>query len=71
MVDRRTGQLGLQSDRVALNGLARRYVGEVLYGTPVLKGRGELALFGQIDTAPVLAQDAQALTGGIRFAIDF
>ena len=71
VVDRRTGQLGLQSDRVALNGLARRYVGEVLYGTPVLKGRGELALFGQIDTAPVLALDAQALPGGIRFAIDF
>lgn len=71
VTDRNTGALGMQSDRIALNGLARRYVGEVLYGTPVLKGRGELALFGQVDSAPVMAPSSQALTGGLRFAIAF
>ncbi|MEM1381143.1 MAG: S8 family serine peptidase [Pseudomonadota bacterium] len=71
VVDRSTGQLGLVGDEIALNALDRRYVGEVIYGTPVVGGKGDLSLFTQVDTAPVLTPGEMAVTGGVRLNFRF
>lgn len=71
LVDRATGELGFVAETIGFNQGERRYVGEVLYGTQVLSGRGALSLFGQFDSAPVLGPVEPAATTGLRFSVSF
>ena len=71
VIDRTTGELGLVADDIALVSGARRYVGEVLYGRPVMTGRGQVSVFAQFDSAPLLTPEDSAATAGLRFGINF
>jgi hypothetical protein len=71
VIDRTTGELGLVGNRIGLTAGDRRFVTEALYGTPVLKGRANLSLFGQYDTAPMFTPGESAATGGLRFTVGF
>ncbi|MBI1391538.1 MAG: S8 family serine peptidase [Alphaproteobacteria bacterium] len=45
VVDRTTGELGLVTDRIGLDGAARRYVSEIMYGVPVFDGAASMNAF--------------------------
>ncbi|GGD06820.1 hypothetical protein GCM10011342_14560 [Aquisalinus flavus] len=50
VVDRETGDLGQMTQYVPLGGSRRPYVAELLYASPVLKGRGNLGTFTRAET---------------------
>jgi hypothetical protein len=71
VADRSTGELALTGDRIGLTAGERRFVGEAIYGTPVLGGRADLVMFGQYDTAPIFTPNEGAATAGLRLNARF
>ncbi len=71
VVDRTTGAVGLVTDRLSLEGNDRRYVSEVLYGTPVFGGLGVVSAFGQVELNSRELSGETAIAGGGRFSVSF
>jgi subtilisin family serine protease len=49
VVNRQTGELGLVDQTVNISGDARNYTTELLYAAPILRGEGEVGLFGRAE----------------------
>ena len=69
VVDRTTGDLGVVSQSLDIAG-QRQLAGEALYAVPVSGGRGDVALFGRVETAPSAGQ-GQTYMAGARYRVRF
>ena len=69
VIDRTTGEIGPVTQQFDIAGQSRRYIGEMLYATPVLGNRGELSLFGRAEmNAGTGGADENYIAGGrVRF----
>jgi hypothetical protein len=70
IIDRQTGELGYGTQSVKLGGTARPYAAEILYGVPVLKGEGQVVLFGRAESADA-TEPTNRLMLGSQFKIRF
>jgi hypothetical protein len=69
VIDRTTGDLGVVTQNISISG-QRQLAGEALYGLPISGGRGDVALFGRVETAPAAGQ-GQTYIAGARYRIRF
>ena len=71
VIDRTTGEIGPVTQRFDIAGQSRRYIGEMLYATPVLGSHGELSLFGRAEmNAGSGGADENYIAGG-RVRLEF
>jgi len=70
VTDRRTGEIGVVNRTLDLH-QARPFAAEVLYGRPVLKGAGDVSLYGRADANPVGSSAKSEFMGGARFRVKF
>jgi hypothetical protein len=70
VTDRHTGEIGVVNRSLDLH-QARPFAAEVLYGRPVLKGAGDVSLYGRADTNPVGSSAKSEFMGGARFRVKF
>ena len=71
VVDRQTGELGVTDQPFAANGDARTLIGEMLYETPILSGRGEIGFFGRAEFRPQANVDINQFAVGSRLSVHF
>jgi hypothetical protein len=69
VVDRDTGELGVVTHDVNVAG-QRQIAGEALYGVPVSGGKGDLSLFGRVETTQGASKD-QTYMAGARYRVRF
>jgi hypothetical protein len=69
VTDRTTGDLGVVTQSLNVSG-QRQLAGEALYTLPVSGGRGDVALFGRVETAPSATQ-GQTYMAGARYRVRF
>ena len=70
IVDRQTGEIGVVNHMMDLH-QARPFAAEMLYGRPVLKGAGDVSLYGRADANPVGSAAKSEFMGGARFRVKF
>jgi len=70
IVDRQTGEIGVVNHMMDLH-QARPFAAEMLYGRPVLRGAGDVSLYGRADTNPVGSAAKSEFMGGARFRVKF
>ena len=70
IVDRQTGEIGVVNHMMDLH-QARPFAAEMLYGRPVLKGAGDVSLYGRADANPVGSTAKSEFMGGARFRVKF
>jgi len=70
VTDRHTGEIGVVNRTLDLH-QARPFAAEVLYGRPVLKGAGDVSLYGRADANPVGSSAKSEFMGGARFRVKF
>ena len=70
VVDRTTGEIGVVNHSLALQ-QDRPFAAELLYGRPVLKGVGDVSLYGRADLNPVGSASKSEFMGGARFRVKF
>ena len=72
ITDRATGESGFVTDRLAVNSANRRFISEILYATPILKGQAFVSAFGQVElNNQDFGVPQTAVTGGGRVNINF
>jgi len=69
VVDRETGEIGVATQSIDISG-KRRIAGEALYLRPVSGGRGDVALYGRVETQGG-GQTGESYTTGARYRIAF
>ena len=71
VVDRETGEKGIVTQQIDIGAPEqRRYRAELLYGTPMLDGLGEVSLFSSAELRQVRS-DVPAFTAGGSFRLAF
>jgi len=70
VTNRQTGEIGVVNHTVALQ-QARPFAAEALYGLPVLKGAGDVSLYGRADANPIGSAARSEFMGGARFRVRF
>ena len=70
VVDRQTGALGVVTQSVDLGRTSRPYAAEFLYGAPVMKGVGEVVLFGRAESPDTNHATGRYMVGS-QFKVHF
>ena len=71
VVDRSTGDIGPVTQRFDIGGQERRYLGELLYATPLPDDAGELSLFGRAQLTPSSGAKIDNYVLGGRVRVSF
>jgi len=71
VVDRSTGEIGPVTQRFEIGGQERRYIGELLYATPLPDEVGELSLFGRAQMSPGSSATVDNYVVGGRVRVSF
>lgn len=71
VVDRSTGDIGPVTQRFDIGGQERRYIGELLYATPLLNDNGEVSVFGRAQLRAGSNADVDYYVLGGRLKVTF
>jgi hypothetical protein len=71
VVDRASGELGLADQNFDVNGEPRAVAAELLYATPILRGDGELSLFGRAEVQAEGQRELNQYSIGSRVSFRF